>query len=63
MQFIAIEVFIYLYLFIFDYRSHFFIRIIDRACLRIAIPDIFRSFFGLLFCLLDRKLILRSKPI
>ena len=37
------------------------------ACLRIAMPaycfNIFRSIFGLLFCFLDRKLILGSKRI
>ena len=66
MQFIAVEVFIFLRLFIFDYRA-LFVCVTDRTYLRIAIPtyccNIFRSTFGLLFYLLDRKLILGSKPI
>ena len=58
MQFIAVEEFIYLRLFIFDYRT-MFVCVTDRTCLRIAIPaycfNIFISTFVLLFCLLDRK--------
>ena len=65
-NFIAVEVFIYIYLFIFDYRA-LFVCVADRTCLEIAIPascfNILRSAFGLLFCLLDRKLILGSKTI
>ena len=66
MQFLALEVFIYLHLFMVDYRV-LLVSVTDRACLRIAIPtycfNIFRSTIGLLFCLLDIKLILGSKPI
>ena len=84
----AVEVFLYLRLFLFDYKA-LFVCVTDRTCLRIAIFifefralfvfvtdwiclrivtsaycfNIFRSNFGLLFCLLDRKLILGSKPI
>ena len=65
-NFIAVEVFIYIYLFIFDCRA-LFVCVADRTCLEIAIPascfNILRSAFGLLFCLLDRKLILGSKTI
>ena len=66
MQFITVEVFIYLRLFLFNYRA-LFVCVTDKTFLRIAIQayrfKIFRSIFGLLFCLLDKKLILRSKPI
>ena len=66
MHFTAVKVFIYLRLFMFDYKA-FFVCVTDIKCLRIAIPaycfNIFRSIFGFLFCLLDGKLILESKPI
>ena len=53
MQFIAIEVFIYLFTaFIFNYDA---VCVKDRACLKIAIPayciNIFGSILGGLFCL------------
>ena len=64
-QFVAVEVFIYLYVFVFYYKC-LFVCETDTACPRIAKPAycfiIFRSVFGLLFCLRDRKLILGSKP-
>ena len=47
-------------LFIFDYKA-LFVCVKDRTCLRIAIPDycfnIFGSIFGVLFCLLIKKLL------
>ena len=50
----------------FDYRA-LFVCVKDRTLLRVTILancfNILRSIFGLLFCLLDRKLILGSEPI
>ena len=64
MQFIAVEVFICL--FIFDYKA-LFVCVKDRTCLRIAIPfyyfNIFGSIFSVLLCLIIEKLILGSKTI
>ena len=67
MQFIAIEVFIYLFtVFIFKYKA-LFVHVKDRACLKIATPaycfNIFGRTFGVLFCLIIKKLILGSKTI
>ena len=66
MKLIPVEIFIFLRLFMFDYRA-LFICVTDRTFPKIAKPaycfNIFRPTFGLLFCLLDRKLILGSKPI
>ena len=57
---------IYICLIILDYGA-LSVFVMNRTCLRKAIPaycfNIFRSIFGLLLCLLDRKLILASKPI
>ena len=66
-QFIAVEVFIYLFtVFIFNYRP-LFVCVKDRACLKLAITaycfTTFGSIFGVLFCLLIKKLILGSKTI
>ena len=59
MQFIAVEVFIYL-LFIFDYKA-LFVCVKDSTYLRIAIPayyfNIFGSIFGVLFWLFIKKFI------
>ena len=67
MDFITAEVIYSLIcLFIFDYRA-LIVRVKDSACPRIAITvfcaNICTSLFGVLFCLLDRKLILGSKTI
>ena len=67
MQFIVVEVFIYLFtVFTFNHKV-LFICVKDRASLKIAIPaycfNIFGSIFGVLFCLLLQKLILGSKTI
>ena len=66
MRIIAEEVFIYLRLFVFDYKA-LLICVTDKTCLIIATTafcfNIFKSIFGPLFYLLDRKLILGSKPI
>ena len=66
MQFIPIKVFICLRLFIFDYRARF-VCVTDSTRLKVSVTayyfTIFRSIFGLLFCLLDKKLILESKLI
>ena len=68
MQFIAVEVFIYLFtVFTFINYKALFACVKDRACLKIEIPaycfNIFGSIFGVLFCLLIKKLILGSKTI
>ena len=51
---------IYLCFFIFDYKA-LFVCVKDRTCLRIAISaycfNIFGSIFGVLFCLLIKKLL------
>ena len=64
MHFIAVEVFICL--FMFDYKV-LLVCVKDRTCLRIAISaycfNIFGSIFGVLFCLLTKKLILGCKTI
>ena len=67
MQFIAIEVFIYLFtVFISNYKA-LFARVKDRTCLKMATPaycfKIFGQIFGVLFCLIIKKLILGSKTI
>ena len=58
-------IYLFTYYFIFDYTA-LVIRVKDRACLKIATPVycfyIFRSVSGVLFCFLDRKLILVVKP-
>ena len=58
--------YLFICLFIFDYRA-LFVCTKNRACLGIAIPayffNIFASIFGVFFCLLIKKLILRSKTI
>ena len=65
MQFIAVKVFTYLFT-IFNYKV-LLIWVKDRACLKIAIPaycfNIFGSIFGVLFCLLIKKLILECKTV
>ena len=66
MQFIAVEVFIYLFrVFAFSYKT-LFVCVKDRPCLKIAIPayrfNIFGSVFGVLFCLLIKELIIEVKP-
>ena len=65
MQFIAVEVFIYLFrIFVFSYKT-LFVCVKDRPCLKIAILayrfNIFGSVFGVLFCLLVKELILEVK--
>ena len=65
MQFIAVDVFINLFtLFVFNYKA-LFADGKDRTCLKIEVPDyclnIFGSIFGVVFCLLIKKLILGSK--
>ena len=67
MQLIEVEVFIYLFtVFIFNSKA-LFVCVKDRVCLKVAIPaycfTIFGSIFGVLFCLLIKKLILGSKTI
>ena len=67
MQLIEVEVFIYLFtVFIFNSKP-LFVCVKDRVCLKVAIPaycfTIFGSIFGVLFCLLIKKLILGSKTI
>ena len=67
MQLIEVEVFIYLFtVFIFNSKP-LFVCVKDRVCLKVAIPaycfNIFGSIFGVLFCLLIKKLILGSKTI
>ena len=67
MYFIAVEVIIYsICLFLFDNRA-LFVSVKDRACLRIELLlynfKILGSIFDILFCLLIKKLILRSKTI
>ena len=62
-----LEVFIYLFtVFIFNSKA-LFVCVKDRVCLKVAIPaycfTIFGSIFGVLFCLLIKKLILGSKTI
>ena len=63
MQFIAVEV-LFICLWIFDYKS-LLVCVKDRTCLRIGIPaycfNIYGSIFGVLFCLLMKKLILGCK--
>ena len=66
MQLIAVEVFICLHVYLFTCLfTCLFVCVENRTCLRIAISayclNIFGSVFGVLFCLLDKKLILRSK--
>ena len=57
--------YLFICLFIFDYKA-LFVCVKDRVCIRIAIPaycfNIFGSMFGVLFCLLIKKLILDVKP-
>ena len=67
MQLIKVEVLIYLFtVFIFSFKA-LFVCSKSRICLKLAIPvscfTIFRSNFGVLFCLLIKKLILGSKII
>ena len=64
MQFIALEVLIYLFtVFIFNHKA-LSVCVEDRACLKIAIPvNIFVSIFSVLFCLLIKKLLLEIKTI
>ena len=67
MQLIEVEVLIYLFtVFIFNSKP-LFVCVKDRVCLKVAIPaycfTIFGSIFGVLFCLLIKKLILGSKTI
>ena len=67
MQLIKVEVLIYLFtVFIFSFKALFACSK-SRTCLKLAIPvscfTIFRSNFGVLFCLLIKKLILGSKII
>ena len=67
MQLIEVEVFIYLFtVFIFNSKP-LFVFVKDRVCLKVAIPaycfNIFGAIFGVLFCLLIKKLILGSKTI
>ena len=63
MQFIAKT---YLFICLFDCKA-LFVCIKDRTCPRIAIPvycfNIFGSIFGVLFCLLIKKLILGCKTV
>ena len=62
MQLIAVEVFIYLFMYtVFDYKA-LFVCVKDRKCLRITIPA-YCFIFGALFCLLIKKLPLGSKTI
>ena len=66
MQFIAVEVFIYLFtIFIFNYKF-LFVCVKERGCLKLAIPayffNIFGSTFDVLFCLL-KTLIFGSRII
>ena len=55
MQLIEVEVFVYLF------------TVKDRECIKVEIPangfNIFGSIFGVLFCLLIKKLMLGSKTI
>ena len=67
MQLIEVDVFIYLFtVFIFNPKP-LFVCVKDRVCLKVAIPaycfNIFGSIFGVLFCLLIKKLILGCKTI
>ena len=67
MQLIEVEVFIYLFtVFIFNSEA-LLVCVKDRVCLKVEIPancfTIFGSIFGVLFCLLIKKLILGSKTI
>ena len=67
MQLIEVEVFRYLFtVFIFNSKA-LFACVKDKVCLKVAIPAycflIFGSMFGVLFCLLVKKLILGSKTI
>ena len=56
----------YLFICLFDYKALFFC-VKDRTCLRMTIPaycfSIFGSIFGVLFCLLIKKLILECDTI
>ena len=66
MQLIEVEVFMYMFT-VFTFNSKtLFVCVKGRVCLKVAIPvyfNIFRSIFGVLFCLLIKKLILGSKII
>ena len=67
MQFIDILVFVYLFgVLIFNSKA-LLVCVKNRVCLKVAIPayyfNIFGSIFGVLFCLLIKKLILGSKTI
>ena len=67
MQLIAAEVLFYLFtVYIFNYKA-LFVCVKDRVCLKVEISaycfHIFGSLFGVLFCLLIKKLILGSKTI
>ena len=62
-----VEVFIYLFT-VFTFNSNpLFVCVNDRVCLKVAILaycfNIYGSIFGVLFCLLIKKLILGSKTI
>ena len=56
----------YLFICLFDYKA-LFVCLKDRICPRMAIPvycfNIFGSVFGVLFCLLIKKLILGCKTL
>ena len=63
MQFIAVEVFSYLFtVFIFNFKV-LFICVKGRTCLKRAIPAYCFNGFGPIFYLIIKKLILRSKTI
>ena len=63
MQFTAVEIFIYLFIWLIKPC----LCVKDATCLRMAIPayyfSIFGSIFGVLFCLLIKKFILRCSTI
>ena len=58
--------FCWVFFFIFDYKV-LFVCVKDKTCLRMAIPahyfNIFGSIFGVLFCLIIKKLIVGIKTI
>ena len=67
MQLIEVEVFIYLFT-VFSFNSKaLLVCVKDRVYLKVAIPayccNIFGSIFGVLYCLLIKKLILGNKTI
>ena len=58
-------IYVSVYSIIFNSKAQF-VCVKDRVCLKVAIPaycfTIFGSMFGVLFCLLIKKLLLGSKP-